>query len=428
MSSVVIVGAQWGDEGKGKIIDYLAKKADVVVRAQGGNNAGHTVIVGEDKYSFHLLPSGVLYNGKMNIIGNGVVIDPQAFLEEIKILKLRGIDTSNIRIDERAHVIFPYHKKIDALAEDERGEKRIGTTKKGIGPCYMDKVERTGIRVGELIDKELFKERLLPQVKRKNRIIEKIYNAEGFCAENMLRDYEQYANQIKKYVTDTTIMVHEALTTGKKVLLEGAQGALLDIDLGTYPYVTSSHPTSGGFCVGAGINPLQIGEVLGIVKAYTTRVGFGPFPTELKDETGERIRIEGNEFGTTTGRARRCGWFDGVAVKYTARINGMTGISLMLLDVLSIFDKIKICIGYEYEGSIIQDFPASIKELAKCRPIYKEVDGWKEDITGVMQFEELPDNAKKYIEIIEDYLKIPVKIVSVGPKRSQTIIREEIFA
>lgn len=427
MPSVVIIGAQWGDEGKGKIIDFLAKKADVIVRAQGGNNAGHTVIVGENKHTFHLLPSGVLYEDKMNIIGNGVVIDPKAFLDEIKTLESRGISTSNIRIDERAHVIFPYHKKIDVLAEEERGETKIGTTKKGIGPCYMDKVERTGIRVGEMIDKDLFKERLFPQVDRKNKILEKIYNVEGFCKESMLRDYEQYAAQIKKYVTDTTIIVHEALVSNKRVLLEGAQGALLDVDLGTYPYVTSSHPTSGGFCVGAGVNPLQIDDVLGVVKAYTTRVGFGPFPTELMNETGDRIRKEGNEFGTTTGRARRCGWFDGVAVKYTARVNGMTGISLMLLDVLSIFDKINICIGYEYEGKTIHNFPASIKDLAKCRPIYKEVDGWKEDITSVKTFEELPDNAKKYIEAIEKYLKIPIKIVSVGPKRSQTIIREEIF-
>ncbi|MBN4067703.1 MAG: adenylosuccinate synthase [Alkaliphilus sp.] len=427
MPSVVVIGAQWGDEGKGKIIDFLAKKADVIVRAQGGNNAGHTVIVGENKHTFHLLPSGVLYEEKMNIIGNGVVIDPQAFLDEIKTLESRGINTANIRIDERAHVIFPYHKKIDVLAEEERGETKIGTTKKGIGPCYMDKVERTGIRVGEMIDKELFKQRLFPQIDRKNKILEKIYNVEGFCKESMLRDYEQYASQIKEYVTDTTIIVHEALVSNKRVLLEGAQGALLDVDLGTYPYVTSSHPTSGGFCVGAGVNPLQIDDVLGVVKAYTTRVGFGPFPTELINETGDRIRKEGNEFGTTTGRARRCGWFDGVAVKYTARINGMTGISLMLLDVLSIFDKINICTGYEYEGKTIHNFPASIKELAKCRPIYKEVDGWKEDITSVKTFEELPDNAKKYIKIIEEYLKIPIKIVSVGPKRSQTIIREEIF-
>ncbi|MCD5410331.1 MAG: adenylosuccinate synthase [Clostridiales bacterium] len=427
MPSVVIIGAQWGDEGKGKIIDFLAKKADVIVRAQGGNNAGHTVIVGENKHTFHLLPSGVLYEDKMNIIGNGVVIDPKAFLDEIKTLESRGICTSNIRIDERAHVIFPYHKRIDVLAEEERGETKIGTTKKGIGPCYMDKVERTGIRLGEMIDKDLFKERLFPQVDRKNKILKKIYNVEGFCKESMLRDYEQYAAQIKKYVTDTTIIMHEALVSNKRVLLEGAQGALLDVDLGTYPYVTSSHPTSGGFCVGAGVNPLQIDDVLGVVKAYTTRVGFGPFPTELMKETGDRIRKEGNEFGATTGRARRCGWFDGVAVKYTARVNGMTGISLMLLDVLSIFDKINICIGYEYEGKTIHNFPASIKDLAKCRPIYKEVDGWKEDITSVKTFEELPDNAKKYIEAIEKYLKIPIKIVSVGPKRSQTIIREEIF-
>ncbi|MCD5414113.1 MAG: adenylosuccinate synthase [Clostridiales bacterium] len=427
MPSVVIIGAQWGDEGKGKIIDYLAKQADVIVRAQGGNNAGHTVIVGDNKYTFHLLPSGVLYENKVNIIGNGVVLDPQSFLEEIKALKQRGLDTSNIRIDERVHVLFPYHKRIDILAEEERGDAKIGTTKKGIGPCYMDKIERTGIRLGEMMDSDTFKERLFPQIERKNKIIDKIYGGEKFCKESIYREYTHYASQIKDYVTDTTILAHEALTESKKVLFEGAQGALLDIDLGTYPYVTSSHPTSGGFCVGAGVSPLHIGEIMGVVKAYTTRVGFGPFPTELINKTGDMIRAEGNEYGTTTGRARRCGWFDGVALKYTARINGMTSLSLMLLDVLSIFDKISICTGYEYEGKIIYNFPASIKELAKCKPIYKEVDGWKEDITGIKRFEDLPINAKKYVEEIEEYLKIPVKIISVGPKRSQTIIREEVF-
>ncbi|MCC5909556.1 MAG: adenylosuccinate synthase [Clostridiaceae bacterium] len=427
MPSVVVIGAQWGDEGKGKIIDYLAGQAKVVVRSQGGNNAGHTVIVEDKKYAFHLLPSGVLYKDKVNIISNGVVFDPEGFLKEIEILQSQGVDTSNIKIDERVHVIFPYHKKIDALEEEARGDQQIGTTKKGIGPCYMDKIERSGIRLGEMLDKELFKERLFYQVDRKNKIIEKIYDSQGFDKEEIFNTYCDYAEKIKQYVTDTTVIVHEALEAGDKVLFEGAQGTLLDIDLGTYPYVTSSHPTSGGFCVGAGVGPNRLGEILGIVKAYTTRVGHGPFPTELFNETGDLIREKGNEYGTTTRRPRRCGWFDGVMVKYTARVNGLTGISLMLLDVLSGFEKIKICTGYEMDGKVIHHFPANLKTLGRCKPIYEELDGWDEDITNIERYEDLPLNARKYIDRIEDYLGLPVKMVSVGPKRSQTIVRETLF-
>lgn len=427
MPSVVIIGAQWGDEGKGKVIDYLAGEADMVVRAQGGNNAGHTVIVEDKKYTFHLLPSGVLYKDKQNVIGNGVVFDPEGFLKEIEVLEAQGVDTSNLMIDERVHIIFPYHKKIDTLEEEARGNDLIGTTKKGIGPCYMDKIERSGIRLGEMMDKEHFKERLFHQVERKNKIIEKIYDEKGFDAQEIYNTYCQYADKIRKYVKDTTGYVHEALTKGDKVLFEGAQGTLLDIDLGTYPYVTSSHPTSGGFCIGAGVGPKMIGEVIGVVKAYTTRVGKGPFPTELENEVGDLIRTKGREFGTTTGRPRRCGWFDGVMVRYTARVNGLTSISLMLMDVLSGFDKINMCVGYEYNGEVIENFPANLKILSQCKPIYKELDGWHEDISQVERFEDLPKNAKKYIEAIEAYVGVPVKIVSVGPKRSQTIIREAIF-
>ncbi|SCY61900.1 adenylosuccinate synthase [Alkaliphilus peptidifermentans] len=427
MPSVVIIGAQWGDEGKGKIIDYLANKADVVVRAQGGNNAGHTVIVDDKKYAFHLMPSGVLNMETLNIIGNGVVFDPEGFMKEVDTLTKQGISIENVKIDERVHVIFPYHKKIDALEELARGEEEIGTTKKGIGPCYMDKIERSGIRIGEMLDKDLFKERLFKQVERKNRVIERIYNDEGFNREEIYDSYCQLADKLRPHVTDTTILLHEALVAGKKVLFEGAQGTLLDIDLGTYPYVTSSHPTSGGFCVGAGVGPNMLNEIIGVVKSYTTRVGRGPFPTELDNEVGESIRVKGNEFGTTTGRARRCGWFDGVMVRYTSRINGLTSISLMLLDVLSGFEKIKMCVGYRYKGEVIHNFPASLKVLADCTPIYKELEGWNEDITNVTKYEDLPQNTKKYIEEIEKYINIPVKIISVGPKRSQTIIRDEIF-
>jgi len=424
MSATVIVGAQWGDEGKGKVIDFLASKADVVVRSQGGNNAGHTVIVDNKKYAFHLMPSGVLYENKINIVSNGVVFDPEGFLKELEILEEQGISTANILIDERVHIIFPYHKKIDALEESARGDDPIGTTQKGIGPCYMDKIERSGIRFGEMLDPELFKERLYVQVERKNKIIEKIYDSEGFDKEEIYNKYCEYAERLRKYVTDTTVVVHEALVNKKDVLFEGAQGTLLDIDLGTYPYVTSSHPTSGGFCVGAGIGPNVINEVVGVVKAYTTRVGKGPFPTELDNEVGDLIRTKGNEFGTTTGRPRRCGWFDGVMLKYTARVNGLTSISLMLLDVLSGFDKLKICTGYDIEGKNVQHFPASIGTLGKCVPIYEELDGWHEDITNVKNYEDLPTNAKNYIKKIEEYVGLPVEIISVGPKRTQTIVRE----
>lgn len=427
MPSVVIVGAQWGDEGKGKIIDYLAGESNMVVRAQGGNNAGHTVIVGDKKYTFHLLPSGVLYQDKLNIIGNGVAFDPEGFLGEIEKLEGNGFSAKNIRIDERAHVIFPYHKQMDALEEESRGEEKIGTTQKGIGPCYMDKIQRSGIRVGDLIDPELLRERLKLQVPKKNEILKKIYKTEGYDMEALYNQYREYGQKIKRFVTDTTILTHEALVSDKKVLFEGAQGTLLDLDLGTYPYVTSSHPTAGGFPVGAGIGPNRIEEILGIVKAYTTRVGLGPFPTELEDQTGDAIRQKGKEFGTTTGRARRCGWLDLVMLKYTARINGLTGISLMLLDVLSGFESIKICVGYEIDGERTTDFPASLKKLGKAKPIYQSFPGWSQDLSKITDFKDLPKEAKEYMKFIETYLEIPIKIVSIGPGRDQTIVREEIY-
>ncbi|BEP30405.1 adenylosuccinate synthase [Helicovermis profundi] len=427
MSTVVIVGSQWGDEGKGKVIDYLSKEADVVVRGQGGNNAGHTVVVGDEKYALHLIPSGILYADTMNIIGNGIVFDPEGFLNEIDGLIKKGISVDNIKISDRAHVIFPYHKEIDRLKEEERGKDKIGTTKKGIGPCYMDKVERSGIRICDLIDEDVFEEIFTKQMKRKNTIIEKIYNAKPLDGDAILNDYKNYAKKIKRYVDDTGVLVNSAVRENKKVLLEGAQGTLLDIDFGTYPYVTSSHPVSGGFSIGAGIGPNKIEEVLGICKAYTTRVGKGPFVTELNDEIGDRIREQGHEFGTTTGRARRCGWLDTVVVKYAARVNGMTSFALMLLDVLSGFDKIKICTSYKYEDKIIHDYPASLKVLEKCQPVYEEFDGWNEDITSCTSYEELPENAKKYIERLEELVGVPAKIISIGPKRSQTIIRSSIF-
>ncbi len=427
MSTVVIVGAQWGDEGKGKVIDYLAAEADVVVRGQGGNNAGHTVVVGDKKYALHLIPSGILYPETINVIGNGVVFDPEGFLNEVAKLEVEGVSTKNIKISDRAHVIFPYHKVIDALAEKARGDKMIGTTKKGIGPCYMDKVERSGIRICDLMEKDVFIEKVTAQIDRKNEIIEKLYGGEPLNKDEIIEKYLDYAEKIRAYVDDTTVTVYDGVKSNKKVLFEGAQGTLLDIDLGTYPYVTSSHPISGGFTIGSGIGPNMIEEVLGIAKSYTTRVGKGPFVTELGNEIGDKIRIAGNEFGTTTGRPRRCGWFDAVMVKYAARINGMTCIALMLLDVLTGFDKIKICTGYKLGDEVIDYFPASLNKLSKCEPVYEELDGWNEDISEAKSFEELPENAKKYIARIEELLDLPVKIVSIGPKRSQTIVRDGIF-
>jgi len=427
MSTVVIVGSQWGDEGKGKVIDYLAAEANVVVRGQGGNNAGHTVVVGEKKYALHLIPSGILYKDTINVIGNGVVFDPEGFLNEIEGLEAKGVSTDNIRISDRAHVIFPYHKEIDRLGEEARGEDKIGTTKKGIGPCYMDKVERTGLRICDLIDEEHFEDKARAQIEKKNVIIEKIYGGTALDADEMIEAYKGFAKRIKKYVADTSVVVYDAIKADKKVLLEGAQGSLLDIDLGTYPYVTSSHPTSGGFSVGAGIGPNAIEEVLGITKAYTTRVGMGPFVTELEDETGDKIRTQGNEFGTTTGRARRCGWFDSVLVKYSARINGMTAMALMLVDVLSGFDTLKICTGYKYGDEIIEHYPANLSVLEKCEPIYEEMPGWTEDLTNATSYDDLPDACKNYIKRIEELVGVPAKIVSIGPKRSQTIVRDSIY-
>lgn len=427
MSTVVIVGAQWGDEGKGKVIDYLAKEADVVVRGQGGNNAGHTVVVGDQKYALHLIPSGILNEQTINVIGNGVVFDPQGFLKEIEGLKAKGVSTDSIRVSDRAHVVFPYHREIDRLAEEARGADMIGTTKKGIGPSYMDKVERSGIRICDFVDQEVFEPIFRKQIEAKNKIITQIYGGTALDADQMVDEYSAYASQIKPYVADTSVIVYEALKEGKKVLLEGAQGTLLDLDYGTYPFVTSSHPTAGGFTIGSGIGPNQIGEVVGITKAYTTRVGKGPFVTELENEIGNRIRIAGNEFGTTTGRPRRCGWLDTVIVNYAARVNGMTCIALMLLDVLTGFENVKICTGYQYGDEVIHNFPASLNVLGKCEPIYETLPGWTEDLSLCSTFEALPRNAQKYIERIESLTGIPVKIISVGPKRSQTIIRGNIY-
>jgi len=427
MPGLAIVGSQWGDEGKGKVIDYLAAKADMVVRGQGGNNAGHTVVIGDKKYALHLIPSGVLNNGAVNIIGNGVVFDPEGFFKEIEDLEKDGVDTSNIFVSDRAHIVFPYHKVLDGLYEAARGKDDIGTTKKGIGPCYMDKIERSGLRTCDMLDEESFREKLSAQIDRKNDIIVKLFNGTPVDKEAMVETYADYARRLKPYIKDTGVMVYESLKNGQKVLFEGAQGSLLDVDLGTYPYVTSSHPTSGGFTTGSGIGAGTIQEVLGITKAYNTRVGKGPFVTEEDNETGNKIRELGHEYGVTTGRPRRCGWFDAVVVKYSARINGMTGLSLMLLDVLGEFETIKICDQYDCYGEKIDNFPARLELVEECKPVYRELKGWMSDISNCKTYEELPAEAKAYVEAIEETTGVPVKIISVGPRRDQTIIREQIF-
>ena len=428
MKTVAVVGSQWGDEGKGKVIDYLATQADVVIRGQGGNNAGHTLVVDGKKFALRLIPSGVLNPNTINVIGNGIVFDPQGFLEEVEMLKKDNIDTSNIKISDRAHIVFPYHKELHALAEEARGDNKIGTTKKGIGPCYMDKTERSGIRICDLMDKDVFAKKLKLQVDAKNKLVQGVYGKEAmFDFETIYNEYLGYAEKIRNHVADTSVIVYDAIKAGKKVLFEGAQGTLLDLDLGTYPFVTSSHPISGGFAVGAGVGPNMIKDVVGIVKAYTTRVGEGPFVTELDNEIGEEIRIKGREFGTVTGRSRRCGWFDAVIVTYAARVNGLTSISLMLLDVLTGFDKIQVCTAYKMGDKIIKDFPASLEDLAKCEPIYEELEGWTEDITSVERFEDLPENAKKYVAKIEELIGVSVDMVSVGPNRAQTIVRRNVF-
>ncbi len=423
MSVTALVGAQWGDEGKGKIIDILAESADMVVRAQGGNNAGHTVVVGDETYKLHLIPSGILYDGTDCIVGNGTVVDPKVILEEIDGLTSRGINVSRLKIDARAHVILPYHIVLDGLSEDARGKGDIGTTKKGIGPCYMDKAERIGIRMCDLIDKNIFEEKLKRNVEIKNNIITKLYGGKPVDLKTILKEYNSYAERLTSFVTDTSVLVYDAIKAGKNVLFEGAQGALLDLDVGTYPYVTSSHPISGGFCVGAGVGPTLIKDCLGIAKAYTTRVGKGPFPTELNDEIGERIRNVGQEFGTTTGRPRRCGWLDAVILRFAVRVNGLTGIALNKLDTLTGLKTLKICTSYEKNGKIIKNFPADIEELKDCKPVYIETEGWTEDIGNVTRFEDLPKAAQKYVKLIEENVDCKVSMIGVGPKRTQNFNR-----
>lgn len=429
MSSVVVIGAQWGDEGKGKVVDYLAQKADAVVRYSGGSNAGHTVVVNDVAYKLRLLPSGILYHGKVCILGNGVVINPGVVLKEIKEMHEKGVDISRIAISDRAHVVMPWHQLLDALQEEALGSAKIGTTKGGIGPCYMDKVARVGIRMCDLLDKDIFAEKLKMNMEAKNVILTKIYGAEPLDYETVLSEYLAYAEQLRPYVTDTGVILDELLEQEKKVLFEGAQATFLDIDHGTYPYVTSSNPTAGNASTGSGIGPLFIDHVLGVVKAYTTRVGEGPFVTELLDTDGpgHQIRETGHEYGTVTGRPRRCGWLDAFMLRYSARLNSLDALAITRLDVLDNMKKIKMCVGYKIDGVEIKQIPASLKTLSKVEPVYEEFNGWLTDTTKCRKYEELPEGARNYLERLSEVAGVELGIVSVGPNREQTIVLKDLL-
>ena len=430
MSTLVVVGSQWGDEGKGKITDLLSEEADIIVRYQGGCNAGHTVVKGDEQYIFHLIPSGILHQGVKCLIGNGVVIDPEALLQEIENLKKKNIEIDdNLFIDFKAHVVLPYHKNLDEIKEMKRGKDKIGTTKRGIGPAYADKIARTGIRMIDLIDEKFLPKKLEINLNENNNIFEKLYGLKISNQEkkDIIKKYTKYGQLLKKYVTDVSLYLNQAINENKEILFEGAQGTLLDIDHGTFPYVTSSNPIAGGACIGTGVGPTKIDRVMGITKAYTTRVGRGPFPTEMQGELEEFTRQKGGEFGATTGRPRRCGWFDAVLVNYAVRINGMDSMVLTKIDILSDFNKIKICTSYKYKGEIIKEFPVNLEILKNCIPVYEEMEGWKGDISQITKYGDLPQQLKAYIRRIEELVRTKVVIVSVGPKRSQTIIREKVF-
>ncbi|MGX7395364.1 adenylosuccinate synthase [Carnobacterium mobile] len=428
MSSVVVVGTQWGDEGKGKITDFLSENAEVIARYQGGDNAGHTIKFNGVTYKLHLIPSGIFATDKISVIGNGVVINPKSLIQELAYLHEHNISTDNLRISDRAHVILPYHIQLDQLQEDAKGDQKIGTTIKGIGPAYMDKAARVGIRIADLLDKEIFEERLRSNLEEKNRIFTKMFDAEPIEFTDVFEEYYQYGQEIKQYVCDTSVILNDALDAGKRVLFEGAQGVMLDIDQGTYPFVTSSNPVAGGVTIGSGVGPSKINKVVGVCKAYTSRVGDGPFPTELHDEIGQQIRDIGKEYGTTTGRPRRIGWFDTVVMRHSKRVSGITNLALNSIDVLSGLETVKICTAYERNGEHILHYPASLKELAECTPVYEELPGWSEDITSCRTLEELPENARNYIHRISELVGVRISTFSVGPDREQTNILESVWS
>jgi len=427
MPVIAVIGAQWGDEGKGKIVDLLAEKAGMVVRFSGGDNAGHTVINPSGEFKLHLIPSGIFYPNTVCLIGNGVVINPAVLLGEIDQLNQCGVDTSKLFISDRAHLIMPYHTLLDRLEEESRAGKAIGTTRKGIGPAFADKVARLGIRAGDLLDKETFLERLRSILEHKNTILTKIYGASPLSMDEVYARYCQYGERLAAHIRETDIMVEEALNRDELVILEGAQGTLLDPDFGTYPYTTSSSPLAGGGCLGAGVSPTKINRILGVFKAYCTRVGSGPMPTELKDETGDLIRERGHEYGTTTGRPRRCGWFDAVVARLSSRINGFTGAAITRLDILDALPRLKICVGYKLNGKTIDYVPSNIAALEKCQPIYEELPGWQTPISDIRQYEQLPLQARQYVTRLEELTACPVNLISVGARREQTITRHDIL-
>ncbi|MCT4393495.1 adenylosuccinate synthase [Lacticaseibacillus paracasei] len=426
MGTVVIVGTQWGDEGKGKITDFLSQGAKVVSRYQGGDNAGHTIHANGEVYKLRLVPSGVLYPHQLSVIGNGVVVNPKSLVGELARLAEQGVTGENMRISDRAHVILPYHIKLDKLQEAAKGADKIGTTNRGIGPAYMDKAARVGIRMADLLDKEIFEERLKANLKAKNEEFVKVYDSTPMNFDDIFEEYYQYGQQLKQYVCDTSIVLNDAIDKGEHVLFEGAQGIMLDIDQGTYPFVTSSNP-AGGVTVGAGVGASKIDRVVGVAKAYTSRVGDGPFPTELLDKTGDFIRNAGHEFGTVTGRPRRIGWFDAVVVRHSRRVAGITDLCLNSIDVLTGLDKVKICVAYERDGERVENYPASLKFLSECKPVYEELPGWQEDITKAKTLDDLPENARRYVERITELLGVDLLTFSVGPDRDQTNVLENVW-
>jgi adenylosuccinate synthase len=428
MPVLVVVGAQWGDEGKGKIIDLLTERADIVARYQGGHNAGHTVVVGMEEFILHLIPSGILHRGKKCIIGNGVVVDPAALLKEMDDLKKRGIKIDqSLLISKNAHLIMPYHKALDIASENLKGNKKIGTTGRGIGPAYADKINRKGIRMADLLDPEQFREKLAANTGEANFLLDRFYNAPLVHQDQVYEEYMAYAHKLKKYITDTTLFLNEAIAKNKKVLAEGAQGTHLDVDHGTYPFVTSSSPTAGGACTGLGIGPNTIAEVMGIVKAYTTRVGSGPFPTEQENKLGELLRARGREYGATTGRARRCGWADTLIIRHAVRVNGMTSVAITKLDVLDTLDELKICVGYKYKGKLYEEMPSELTVLEKGVPQYITMPGWRQTTIGITKYNDLPRKARAYVEKLCKLCGVKPAIISTGARRDETILLEQPF-
>jgi adenylosuccinate synthase len=427
MPVIAVVGAQWGDEGKGKVVDMLAQRARMVVRFSGGDNAGHSVVNPHGSFKLHLIPSGIFNSRVACIIGNGVVINPKVLIGEMDDLNKRGVATDNLFISDRAHLIMPYHLLLDGLEEEARGGKAIGTTRKGIGPVFADKAARLGIRAGDLLDREALRERLSTVIDYKNTILTKVYKAKPLSLDEVYKQYCQYGERLAPHIRETSIMLDEAVNKGDLVILEGAQGALLDPDFGTYPYTTSSSPLAAGACLGAGLGPTKLDRAVGVYKAYCTRVGGGPMPTELHDEMGEMIRERAHEYGTTTGRARRCGWLDAVAARFSSRVNGLTGAAITRLDILDILPSLKICVAYELDGKKIDYFPGNIAALARCKPIYEEMPGWQTDTTNIRRFDKLPVAARNYVLRIEELIACPVNLICVGPERGQTIEKTPIF-